>query len=87
MAMMLRPVRTVRMRLTVLYCGLFVLSAVALLAITNGVGAVGSTSQSASSGAGAQPTPGTVVLTQSNHYLLGSSIALVVMAVVSVGAG
>ena len=87
MAMMLRPVRTVRMRLTVLYCGLFVLSAVVLLAITNGVGAVGSQSQSASSGAGAQPTPGTVVLAQSNHYLLGSAIALVVMAVVSVAAG
>jgi signal transduction histidine kinase len=85
--MMLRPVRTVRMRLTVLYCGLFVLSAVVLLAIANGVGALGSQSQSASSEAGAQPTPGTVVLAQSNHYLLGSAIALVVMAVVSVAAG
>jgi signal transduction histidine kinase len=85
--MMLRPIRTVRMRLTVLYCGLFVLSAVALLAITNGVGAVGSQSQSASSGAGTQPTPGTVILAQSNHYLLGSAIALLVMAVVSVAAG
>ena len=35
---MLRSRRTVRMRLTALYCVLFVLSAVALLAITNGVG-------------------------------------------------
>src|ERR1700735_5584316 len=86
-AKMLRPLGPVRVRLTVLYCGLFVLSAVVLLAITNGVGAVGSQSQSASSGAGAQPTPGTVVLAQSNHYLLGSAIALVVMAVVSVAAG
>ena len=85
--MMLRPVRTVRMRLTVLYCGLFVLSAVVLLAITNGVGSFGSQSQSASSGAGAQQGSVTVVLAQSNHYLLGSAIALVVMTAVSVAAG
>jgi signal transduction histidine kinase len=85
--MMLRPVRTVRMRLTVLYCGLFVLSGIVLLAITNGVGAIGSQSQSAGSGAGAQQAPVTVVLAQSNHYLLGSAIALVVMAAVSVAAG
>src|SRR5260370_41793575 len=37
--MMLRSRRTVRMRLTALYCILFVLSAMVLLAITNGVGA------------------------------------------------
>jgi signal transduction histidine kinase len=85
--MMLPPLRSVRMRLTALYCGLFVLSAVILLAITNGVGAVGSQSQSASSGAGAQQAPVTVVLAQSNQYLLGSAIALVVMAAVSVAAG
>ena len=41
--MMARSRRTVRMRLTALYCVLFVLSAVVLLAITNGVGS--STSQ------------------------------------------
>jgi signal transduction histidine kinase len=87
MAMMLRLLSTVRMRLTVLYCGLFVLSAVVLLAITNGVGAIGSQSQSASSGTGTQQTPVTVVSAQPNHYLLGSAIALAVMAVVSVAAG
>jgi signal transduction histidine kinase len=87
MAMMLRLLSTVRMRLTVLYCGLFVLSAVVLLAITNGVGAIGSLSQSASSGAGTQQTPVTVVSAQPNHYLLGSAIALAVMTVVSVAAG
>jgi signal transduction histidine kinase len=87
MAMMLRLLSTVRMRLTVLYCGLFVLSAVVLLAITNGVGAIGSQSQSASSGAGTEQTPVTVVSAQPNHYLLGSAIALGVMAVVSVAAG
>ena len=43
--MMLRPFRTVRMRLTALYCGLFVLSAVVLLAITNGVGSISSQSE------------------------------------------
>jgi signal transduction histidine kinase len=85
--MMLRPVRTVRMRLTVLYCGLFALSAIVLLAITNGVGAIGSQSRSASSRAGAQQASVTVVLAQSDHYLLGSAIALVVMAAVSVAAG
>ena len=38
--MMLRSRRTVRMRLTALYSALFVLSAVVLLAITNGVGSL-----------------------------------------------
>jgi signal transduction histidine kinase len=89
-ALMLRPLRTVRVRLTALYCSLFVLSAVVVLAITNGVGAIGSQSQSASSGAagsGAQQTAVAGLPAQSGQYLLGSAIALGVMAVVSVAAG
>jgi signal transduction histidine kinase len=88
--MMLRPLRTVRVRLTALYCSLFVLSAVVVLAITNGVGAIGSQSQSASSaaaGSGAQQTAVAGLPAQSGQYLLGSAIALGVMAVVSVAAG
>ena len=83
--MMVRSRRTVRMRLTALYCVLFVLSAVVLLAITNGVGSSGSEERSSSSGATT-----TVVSVQSgpsHQYLLGSAIALGVMVVVSVAAG
>jgi signal transduction histidine kinase len=86
--------RTVRMRLTALYCGLFVLSAVVLLAITNGVGASGSQKESSSSGvtaAGSVHQPATSVVSiqsgPSHQYLLGSAIALGVMTVVSVAAG
>jgi signal transduction histidine kinase len=92
---MLRSRRTVRVRLTALYCVLFVLSAVALLAITIGVGSSRSDQRSGGSGVtapgiglhqphvsavSAQPSP-------SGQYLLGSVIALGVMAVVSVAAG
>jgi signal transduction histidine kinase len=82
--MRLRSRRTVRMRLTALYCGLFMLSAVVLLAITNGVGS--STAQTTTR------TQGQTVAIQvragpSHQYLLGSAIALGVMAVVSVAAG
>ena len=82
--MRFRSRRTVRMRLTALYCVLFVLSAVVLLAITNGVGS--STSQTTTR------TQGQTVAIQmhagtSHQYLLGSAIALGVMAVVSVAAG
>jgi signal transduction histidine kinase len=87
---MLRPLRTVRVRLTALYCSLFVLSAVVLLAITNGVGAIGSQSQSASSaaaGSGVQQATVAAGPAQSGQYLIGSAIALGVMAVVSVAAG
>jgi signal transduction histidine kinase len=90
MAMMLRSRRTVRMRLTALYCAAFVLSAVVLLAITNGVGAIGSESESASSAASAQQAAVTVGPAQSSvshQYLVGSVIALGVMAAVSVAAG
>ncbi len=89
--MMVRSRRTVRMRLTALYCVLFVLSAVVLLAITNGVGS--STSQTttrtvASGGAQQAQTVGVQVQTATSHqYLVGSAIALGVMAVVSVAAG
>jgi signal transduction histidine kinase len=89
-AMMLWPFRTVRMRLTALYCGLFVLSGVVLLAITNGVGIISSQSESASSGAaggGSQQTSSTVPSAQSHQYLIGSAIALGVMVVLSVAAG
>jgi signal transduction histidine kinase len=87
--MMLRSRRTVRMRLTALYCVLFVLSAVVLLAITNGVGS--STSQTTTvTGGGTQQGRTVAVQAQtatSHQYLLGSAIALGVMVVVSVAAG
>ena len=87
--MMLRSRRTVRMRLTALYCVLFVLSAVVLLAITNGVGSSTSQTTTVTSG-GAQQGRTVAVQAQtatSHQYLLGSAIALGVMMVVSVAAG
>ncbi len=87
--MMVRSRRTVRMRLTALYCVLFVLSAVVLLAITNGVGSSTSQTTTVTSG-GAQQGRTVAVQAQtatSHQYLLGSAIALGVMAVVSVAAG
>ena len=87
--MMLRSRRTVRMRLTALYCVLFVLSAVVLLAITNGVGSSTSQTTTVTSG-GAQQGRTVAVQAQtatSHQYLLGSAIALGVMVVVSVAAG
>jgi hypothetical protein len=72
------------MRLTALYCVLFVLSAVVLLAITNGVGSSASQTTTRTQGqtVAIQMRAGT-----SHQYLLGSAIALGVMAVVSVAAG
>jgi signal transduction histidine kinase len=87
--MMVRSRRTVRMRLTALYCVLFVLSAVVLLAITNGVGSSTSQTTTVTRG-GAQQGPTVAIQAQtatSHQYLLGSAIALGVMAVVSVAAG
>jgi signal transduction histidine kinase len=87
--MMLRSRRTVRMRLTALYCVLFVLSAVVLLAITNGVGSSTSQTTTVTSG-GAQQGRTVAIQAQtatSHQYLLGSAIALAVMVVVSVAAG
>jgi signal transduction histidine kinase len=77
------------MRLTALYCVLFVLSAVVLLAITNGVGSSTSQTTTVTSG-GAQQGRTVAVQAQtatSHQYLLGSAIALGVMVVVSVAAG
>jgi signal transduction histidine kinase len=83
--MTLRSRRTVRMRLTALYCVLFVLSAVVLLAITNGVGS--SNSEEESSAAGTTTKVMSVQSGLSHRYLLGSAIALGVMLAVSVAAG
>jgi hypothetical protein len=82
--MMLRSRHTVRMRLTAVYCVLFILSAVVLLAITNGGGSSGSQEKSSSSGA---TTVVSVRSGPSHQYLVGSAIALGVMAVVSVATG
>ena len=83
--MTLRSRRTVRMRLTALYCVLFVLSAVLLLAITNGVGSSDHEDKTSITGKATR-----IVLVQtglSHRYLLGSAIALGVMLAVSVVAG
>jgi signal transduction histidine kinase len=84
--MMLRSRRTVRMRLTALYCVLFVLSAVVLLAITNGVGS-SATHSTRTVTSGGQTVTVQVDTSTSRQYLVGSAIALGVMAVVSVAAG
>src|SRR3954453_10727507 len=83
--MMARVPRTVRMRLTALYSALFVASAVVLLAITNGVG---STSSSATAVGTRGLAPSTEVHTSVSHgYLVGSLVALAVMAAASVAVG
>src|SRR3954468_21879393 len=83
--MMARVPRTVRMRLTAVYSGLFVASAVVLLAITNGVG---STSSSATAvGTRGQASSTEVHTSVSHGYVVGSLIALAVMAVASVVVG
>lgn len=88
-----RPRRTVRMRLTALYCVLFMLSAVVLLAIANGVGysSEGGSGSSGVTSTGSVHQPATSVVlaysSPSGKYLLGSAIALGLMAVVSVAAG
>jgi signal transduction histidine kinase len=77
--MMLRSRRTVRMRLTALYCVLFVLSAVALLvivAITN-----------AGQGSGGPPALPVPVHSEISRYVRSSVIALGEMTVVSVAVG
>jgi signal transduction histidine kinase len=83
--MMARVPRTVRTRLTALYSVLFVVSAVVLLAITNGVG---STSSSATAvGTRGQALSTEVHTSVSHRYVVGSLIALAVMAAVSVVVG
>ena len=85
------------MRLTALYSVLFVLSAIVLLAIANGVGSTTAVSATASStGAApgypppvdlsARPSPG-APHSASHGYLVGSAVALGVMAVVSIAVG
>ena len=76
---MLRSRRTVRMRLTALYCILFVLSAVALLvivAITN-----------AGQGSGGPPALAVPVHSEISRYVRSSVIALGEMTAVSVAVG
>jgi len=94
---MTRVRRTVRMRLTALYSVLFVLSAIVLLAIANGVGSTTAVSATASSTGvapgypppvdlSARPSPG-APHSASHGYLVGSAVALGVMAVVSIAVG
>jgi signal transduction histidine kinase len=87
-AMMLRPRRTVRMRLTALYCVLFVLSAVALLAIANGVGSSYGETVKAAAGRHRPNLPAVTAQSDATHTLaVGSAIALGVMTVVSLALG
>jgi signal transduction histidine kinase len=88
--MMIKMRRTVRMRLTLLYSVLFVFSAVVLLAITNGVGSTSVSVGVAANrpDAGIQPVaPSPVEHSASHSYLVGSLIALGVMALASVVVG
>jgi hypothetical protein len=77
MAMMLRSRRTVRMRLTALYCIMFVLSSVALLAIA----AITNVGQGPG---GPQPYSPVPVHSAISRYLRSSVITLGEMTVVSV---
>ena len=94
--MMLRPRRTVRMRLTILYCALFVLSAVVLLAIAYGFGSIdlvatepGRSGAMAAGGRAHQldALVASAYTSAAHQFLAGSAIALGVMAVASVAAG
>ena len=91
--MFLRARHTVRMRLTALYCVLFVLSAAVLLAITNGVGTAGSPAHRCNTtacGAGAgqpPPAPPQTFADTTHRYLIASLIALGIMVVVSAACG
>lgn len=99
-----RPARTVRLRFTVLYGAMFLLSGVGLLAINNLVG-LGGTQVTRSAPAGVPPVePATLAAAtdriawlqaqlsdthaaQSRQLLVGSALALAVMAVVSLVLG
>jgi hypothetical protein len=83
----LLPRRTLRLRLTVLYCSLFLLCALVMLAITNGVG---STSKAATRPAGIAHAHGggqaaRAHAATSHQFLIGSVIAFCVVAVLSLG--
>jgi signal transduction histidine kinase len=86
-----RRCRTVRMRLTALYCVLFVLSAALMLAITNGVGSATSVAHAVVAPDGsihpAVSPADQAHAAVSHQFLLGSLIALGVMAVLSVVVG
>ncbi|WP_027141022.1 sensor histidine kinase [Pseudofrankia saprophytica] len=86
---MIRVRRTVRLRLTALYSGLFVVSAIVLLAITNGVGSSSSATVAVSISPDRSVPPTQEAATQavSHGYLLGSAVALAVMAVASLVVG
>jgi signal transduction histidine kinase len=77
--------RTIRMRLTVLFGGLFLLSAFFLLAITNSVGRSTSVAVAQPHRAGAQNPAGQIAANNATqqHFLIGSVIALCVMVVVA----
>lgn len=91
-----RPAHTVRLRFTVLYGAMFLLSAVGLLVITNLVG-LGGTRISQSAPVGTPPAADRVAWlqgqladahdAQSHRLLIGSAIALAVMTVVSIVLG
>jgi signal transduction histidine kinase len=86
------PRRSVRLRLTVLYSALFLLSGVVLLAITGGVGAsVSSVTRAHSAAQGGtqapQPQAATIHAAVSHSLLVGSAVALGVMTVVSLVLG
>jgi signal transduction histidine kinase len=80
----LLPRRTVRLRLAVLYGGLFLLSAAVLLAITNGVGSSSSSVTRAVARNGVDQVHESQTHAAVTHqFLVGSVIALGVMAAVS----
>ena len=86
------PRRSVRLRLTVLYSGLFLLSGAVLLAITGGVGAsvssVGAArARTAAGTAPAQPEAADIHAAVSHSLLVGSAVALGVMTVASLVLG
>jgi signal transduction histidine kinase len=76
------------MRLTALYCGLFVASAVVLLVITNGIGSASSAvARVANTNRAGRTVHGIDTSSVSHHYLVGSLIALGVTAVASIVVG
>ncbi|MFI7423966.1 sensor histidine kinase [Nonomuraea sp. NPDC049684] len=95
------PARTVRLRFTLLYGGLFLASGAGLLVLVNLVGTPLSRTQPVPGGPGGRPAPAAaaehiallqaqladVHATQSRQLLAGSVLALAVMAVVSIVLG
>jgi signal transduction histidine kinase len=77
--------RTIRMRLTMLFGGLFLLSALFLLIITNGVGRSSSVAAAQPHQGGARSSVSQIAANNATqqHFLIGSVIALCVMVVVA----